>query len=116
MLDPDTIKQLAAGATGSGLAAWLAKVTGWALVVMFLGGFLAAYFVGPLVADVFSISKPQSMQAVGFVVGFVAILLLRKVHDVIDSIPADSLGGALVEWLRKLLGLPPRGGQEGGGK
>jgi hypothetical protein len=112
LIDHETIAKLAAGASGSGLAAWLARATGFTLVVMFVGGLSAAYFIGPAVAGWFNLVEHQP--AVGFVVGFVAILFLRKVHDVLESIPAGSVGSALVEWVRKVLGLPPKA--EGGGK
>lgn len=106
MLDQDTFAKIAAGATGSGIAAWLARATGLSLAVMFVGGLSAAWFVGPAVAD-FSRLPTHYQPAVGFVVGFVAIMFLRKLYDVMESIPAGSIGGTLVEWLRKLLGLPP---------
>lgn len=106
MFDQETLAKLAAGGGGSALAAWLARATGAQLAIMFLGGLLASYFVAPAVADFFGLTRHQP--AVGFVVGFVAIMVLRKLHDVLDSIPAGSVGGALVEWMRKLLGLPPK--------
>lgn len=112
MLDHDTIAKLAAGGGGSALAAWLAKASGMQLAIMFIGGLLASYFVAPAIADWFGLTQHQP--AVGFVVGFLAIMFLRKLHDVMDSIPAGSVGGAIVEWLRKVLGLParPEGGNQ----
>lgn len=104
MIDNDTVEKLAAGAFGSGLAAWFAQATGWALLIMFGGGLAASYFVAPAVTQWFNLASHQP--SVGFVVGFLAILMLRKLHDVIDSIPAGSVGGALVEWGRKVMGLP----------
>lgn len=114
MIDHETLAKIAAGASGSGLAAWLARATGWTLAVMFVGGLAAAYFIAPAVANWFNLQAHES--AVGFVVGFLAILMLRKVHEVIDGIPANSLGGALVEWGRKVLGLPavPAAREKGG--
>ena len=38
----DTISKLVAGSAGSGIAAWLARATGWQLAGMFLGGLAAA--------------------------------------------------------------------------
>lgn len=106
MIDNETLAKIAGGATGSAIAAWFARATGLSLAVMFFGGLSAAWFVGPAVADASRL--PTDYQpAVGFVVGFVAIMFLRKLYDVMESIPAGSIGGTLVEWLRKLLGLPP---------
>lgn len=48
--DPETLHQLGAGASGSAVAAWLARATGFELVGMFLAGLSAAYFIGPAVA------------------------------------------------------------------
>lgn len=112
MIDNDTLAKLAAGGGGSALAAWLAKATGAQLAIMFGGGLLASWFVAPAIADRFALTSHQP--AVGFVVGFVAIMFLRKVHDVVDGIPAGSIGSTLVEWWRKLLGLPAK--PEGGDK
>lgn len=104
--------KLAAGGGGSAIAAWLAKAAGLQLVIMFAGGLAASYFVAPALADRFGLGAHQP--AVGFVVGFVAIMFLRKVHDVFESIPAGSIGASLAEWVRKILGLPAK--PEGGGK
>jgi hypothetical protein len=114
VIDNDTLEKIVAGASGSGIAAWIARATGWALIIMFAGGVAASHFVAPAVAVLFSLTAHET--TVGFVVGFLAILMLRKLHDVIDSIPAGSLGGALVEWVRKMLGLPtpPQAPTKGG--
>lgn len=110
MLDNDTIAKIVSGASGAGIAAWLARATGASLFVMFAGGLAASYFVAPAVASAFNVTAHQP--AVGFVVGFLAILMLRKVHDVIDGIPAGSVGGALVEWGRRMMGLPAQRSKE----
>lgn len=102
-LDPDTLHQLGAGASGSAVAAWLARATGWELVGMFLSGLSAAYFTGPAIARIFNLAGNDS--AIGFVVGFLAIMVFRKVVAVIDSFPAESVGGMLAKRLRKTLGV-----------
>lgn len=115
MIDNDTISKLVAGGAGSGIAAWLARATGWQLAFMFFSGLAAAWFVAPAVAGFFRLdAHERGAEAVGFVVGFVALLILRKVHDVLDGIPAGALGASLVEWLRKLLGLPAQQPGKGG--
>lgn len=106
MIDNDTAQSLAAGASGSGVAVWLSRAVGLSLAVMFLGGLAAAYFIGPVVIYVSNL-PPRYGPAMGFVVGFVAIMMLRKTHEALDSIPAKSFGRALIEWWRKRLGLPP---------
>lgn len=101
--DPETIHQLGAGASGAAIAAWLARATGFELAGMFLSGFSAAYFVGPSVASLFNLHQHAS--AVGFAVGFLAIMVLRKVLAVVESFPAESIGGVLVAKLKQFLGV-----------
>ena len=101
--DPDTLHQIGAGASGSAVAAWLARATGLELAGMFLSGMSAAYFIGPAIATLFSLQAHAS--AVGFSVGFLAIMVLRKVLAVVDSFPAESIGGVLVLKLKQLLGV-----------
>jgi len=101
--DPDTLHQLGAGASGSAVAAWLARATGYELVGMFLAGLSAAYFIGPTVAALFGLHAHAS--AVGFATGFLAIMVLRKVLAVVESFPADSIGGAIAAKIKQLLGV-----------
>ena len=101
--DPETIHQIGAGASGSAVAAWLARATGWELIGMFLSGMSAAYFIGPALASVFGLDRHAS--AVGFATGFLAIMILRKVVAVVEGIPAESFGGVLVQKLKQLLGV-----------
>lgn len=101
--DPETLHQLGAGASGSAVAAWLARATGLELAGMFLSGMSAAYFIGPAIAAMFSLQQHAS--AVGFATGFLAIMVLRKVLAVIDSFPAYSIGGALATKIKQLLGV-----------
>ena len=101
--DPETMQQIGSGAAGSAVAAWLAKATGLELAGMFLSGMSAAYFIGPAVAALFSVQQHAS--AVGFATGFLAIMVLRKALAVVDSFPAESIGGILVLKLKQLLGV-----------
>ena len=101
--DPDTLHQLGAGATGSAIAAWLARATGLELLGMFLAGLSVAYFIGPSIASIFNLTAHAT--AVGFAVGFLAIMVLRKVLLVVESFPADSIGGALAAKIKQLLGV-----------
>lgn len=103
MFDPAEFKNIAAGAGGSAVAAWLARATGMELVGMFVTGFLTSYFIGPAVAVFFGLGSHAS--AVGFVVGFLAIMVLRKLIAVVESFPAESIGGAFAAKLRQLLGV-----------
>jgi hypothetical protein len=101
--DPDTLHQVAAGASGSAVAAWLARATGLELLFMFLAGLASSYFIGPAVAALFSLQGHAS--AVGFATGFLAIMVLRKLLAVVEGFPAESIGGVLVLKLKQLLGV-----------
>lgn len=103
MLDIGEIKNIMAGASGSALAAGFARATGWVLAGMFAGGFSASYFLGPVIAEWFSLQ--HQLSAVGFVVGFFAIMVLRKLVAVVDGFPAESIGGMLAAKLKNMLGV-----------
>lgn len=106
MIDQDTAQTLVAGGSGAAVAAWLAKAVGLSLLVMFLGGLSAAYFFSKLLAPLFNLPV-EYVGAIAYTVGFVSILLLRKLHGALDAIQTDQLGRVIVDWLRRLLGLPP---------
>jgi hypothetical protein len=103
MIENEFAQRIAAGAAGSGLAVWMAKVTGVDLIIMFFGGLAASWFFGEPVAEFFNLVKHKS--AVGFVVGFLAILVLRKLYESIQGVEAESVGKAFVDKLRKMMGV-----------
>lgn len=103
MFEPETWHKLGAGGSGAALAAWFARATGMELLFMFLGGLSASWFLGPLVSEHFGLGHQQA--AVGFAVGFLALIVLRKLMQVIDSFPAESIGGAIATWFKKKLGV-----------
>lgn len=103
MIDPGEFKNLVAGASGSAVAAWVARATGWALFGMFCSGWMAAYFIGPLIVEWTNLSHQAS--GVGFVVGFLAIIVMRKTVATIESFPAESMGGVILSRLKKWMGV-----------
>lgn len=104
MIDNETVHRIAAGAAGSGLAAWMARVVGLDLVIMFIGGTAAAWFFGSPTAEYFNLTKHES--AVGFAVGFLAILIMRKLYETVQSIEVKELGAVFIDKLRSFLGVP----------
>lgn len=104
-IDPEDLRQIGAAAAGSGIAAWFARATGWDLALMFTGGCLTAIFIAPSIAMLANLSDHQTL--VGFVVGFLAIMLLRKIRDVVENIPAKGVAGMIIGFFRRLGGLPP---------
>ena len=95
--------RIAAGAAGSGLAAWMAKVTGADLVIMFLGGLAASWFLGEPVAGYFNLAKHES--AVGFAIGFLSILVMRKAYETLQAFDAKELGAKLLDKALSLVGV-----------
>lgn len=101
--NPDMLNKVLAGASGSAIAAWIAKATGINLFMMFMGGFSAAWFLGPFVATNFSLQAQES--PVGFVIGFIAILVMRKAFAAVEAVSGESVGKAFLDWFKKLLGV-----------
>lgn len=102
-LDPESIKDLAAGGGGSLIAAWLSKTTGMQFCIMVAAGWIVASILGPMMANLFKLDHQQS--GVGFMVGFLAIVVLNKVFEGVNSIPAGSVGSVFLQWLKKRLGV-----------
>ena len=95
----DIMSKLFAGAWGSAIAAWMARATGFDLLVMFIGGSGAAWFVGGGLADHFGLVKLQSV--IGFAVGFVAIFIMSKLREVILAIEPKEVIGVLTGFFRR---------------
>lgn len=77
----DLLHKLAAGSSGSAIATWLARATGWDLFFHFLGGSAAAWFIGNPIAVRFGLADLQTL--IGFAVGFLAIFVMIKLRDLI---------------------------------
>jgi hypothetical protein len=103
MIDNEIVQKLAAGAAGAGLGAWMARAAGVDLLVMFMGGFAASYFFVAPITEFFNVTKAEG--AVGFSVGFLAILVMRKVYETVQGLDTASLGTAILDKLRKILGV-----------
>lgn len=108
-IDPDFANKLLAGASGSALAAWLAKLAGVSLVLATLAGVAIAWFVGPWVADLFDLHKEQARSAVSFLTGFFGLMVLRKLGDGVMAIDAAALGSALQERIASWFPKKPGG-------
>lgn len=98
----DLLNKLAAGSSGSAIAAWLARATGWDLFFHFIGGSAAAWFVGNPIAHHFGLVKLETL--IGFAVGFLAIFLMIKARDLIMGLKLEhvmELLKSLVPWSHK---------------
>lgn len=98
----DLLNKLAAGSSGSAIAAWLARATGLDLFFHFLGGSFAAWFVGNPIAEHFGLVKLETL--IGFAVGFLAIFIMIKLRDLIMALKLEhvmDLLKSLVPWSQK---------------
>lgn len=103
MIESELLHKLAAGASGSALGVWLAKITGWDRLVSFVGGVVCSQlFTAPLV-DYFRLMKYEG--ATAFVVGLLSMLLVKKLFEGVSSIDTKELGSAFVAKVRLWLGV-----------
>jgi hypothetical protein len=102
MIEGEAAK-LAAGAAGSGLGVYLAKITGWDRVVSGVGGIVCSQLFTAPVVDYFRLTKYES--ATAFVVGLLSMLLVKKVFEGVSSIDTKELAGAFVAKIRLWLGV-----------
>lgn len=99
----ELLHKLAAGAAGSGIGVYLAKVTGADRIVSFLGGVVCSYLLTPLAVDYFNVAKYENPTS--FVVGLLSMLLVKKVYEGLDSIDTKELAAAFVARVRLALGV-----------
>ena len=83
MIESEILHKLAAGASGSALGVWLAKITGWDRLVSFVGGVVCSQlFTAPLV-DYFRLMKYEG--ATAFVVGLLPLLSRWKLSRLFSN-------------------------------
>lgn len=98
----DLLHKLAAGSSGSAIATWLARATGWDLFFHFLGGSSAAWFIGNPIARHFGLANLETL--IGFAVGFLAIFVMIKLRDLILALQMTHIVEVLksiVPWSNK---------------
>ena len=103
MIEGEFLHKLAAGISGSALAVWLTKATGWDRVVSFVGGAVCAQIFTPIAVDYFRLMKGEL--ATAFTIGLLSMLLIRKIYEGISSIDTKELAGAFVAKVRLWLGV-----------
>jgi len=99
----ELFQKLVSGASGSALGVWFAKVTGWDRVVSAVGGVVCSQLFTAPVVDYFRLVKYEN--ATAFVVGFLSMLVVRKIYEGISSIDTKELATAFVDKFRKFLGV-----------
>ena len=113
---PHDVANMAPAAVGSAAAAAYSKYTDkdqpwWLLIVKWITGALIAIHGTKPVADYFSWAQYQGL--IGMVLGLLAMAGIIKAWETIGSIKGAELFATLVEWIRKVAGLPPKGGPNG---
>ncbi len=93
----------AVGAAGSGIGAYLSKVTGVDRIVSFLGGFICSYLFTPVAVDYLNVAKYENPTS--FVIGLLSMLFVKKVYEGFNSIDTKELAAAFVAKVRLWLGV-----------
>lgn len=108
-IDPELVNKAIAGGSGSAVAAYLAKLNGWPLVLATLAGMAIAWFVGPMVADFFELKKEEARSGVAFLSGFLGLMVLRKVVDTVEAIDPKTIGKSIQESISSWFPKKPGG-------
>jgi hypothetical protein len=103
MIESEILHKLAAGASGSALGVWLARISGWDRLVSGVGGVVCSQLFTAPVVDYFRLVKYEN--ATAFVVGLLSMLLVKKLFEGISSIDTKELGAAFVAKVRLWLGV-----------
>jgi hypothetical protein len=103
MIESELLQKLAAGASGSALGVWLAKITGWDRLVSGLGGVICSQLLTAPAVDYFRLMKYEA--ATAFIVGLLSMLLIRKLFEGISSIDTKELASVFVAKIRLWLGV-----------
>lgn len=119
MLDdlPAELKTLIPGVLGSAIAAAVSKFSNpdqpWGLLITkAVGGAAGAYYATNPVAKYFGWVDAQGL--IGLLLGLFAMAAIMKAWETFDAIKGSVLFGTLVDWIRKLAGLPPKNGDANG--
>ena len=112
---PHDVANMAPAAVGSAAAAAYSKYTDkdqpwWLLIVKAVTGAVVAIHGTKPVADYFSWAQYQGL--IGLVLGLLSMAAIIKAWETISAIKGSELFGTLVEWIRKMLGLPAKGGPD----
>ncbi len=113
---PHDVANIAPAVAGSAAAAAYSKYTDkdqpwWLLVVKAVTGAVVAQHATKPVASYLGWNEYQGL--IGLILGLLSMALIIKAWETIGSIKGAELFATLVEWIRKVAGLPPKGGPNG---
>lgn len=109
---PPDLKLLIPGAIGSGISAGISKFANpeqhWGLLVIkAVGGAALSFYAAIPLAKHFN--QMEAVGLVGLLLGLFAMAAITKAWETFDAIKGSVLFGTAVDWIRKVLGLPPKG-------
>ncbi len=100
---PPEARDAIPGVAGAFISAFFLKGP-WRLIGgMTLGGSALAYYGGSVLAA--WLASPKATGLIGFLIGMFGMAIAAKGYEVIEGFAASEVGGALLAWFRKLLGV-----------
>ncbi len=100
---PPEARQAAPGLIGSLIALPFLQGPPLMRVSMFLGGVAASFYgTGPAAKW---LGMAQAEGLAGFLLGMFSMAIAAKCYEAINSFAADGIGKAVMDWLRKKLGV-----------
>jgi hypothetical protein len=99
----DELRNAAPGIAGSLLALMFLRRPLFVLAGMFVGGSLLSYYGANWLAEWLSIERHTGLA--GFVLGLFGMAVVAKVYDTIDALAPTEVAKAVIEAIRKRLGV-----------
>ena len=105
MLDqiPPELRSAGPGVAGSALALFFMRRAPMVMIGIFCGGVVVSFYLTPWLAHLFDMDKTRD--ALGFIVGLFGMATTAKVFDTIESASAAELWKAILDAIRKKLGV-----------
>lgn len=100
---PPELKHSAPGIAGSVVALFFMRRPLFTMIGMFIGGCALAFFGSGAIASWLDVQRYEGL--VGFVMGLFGMALVGKVYDTIEAIKVDDLWRAVLDWVRKTMGV-----------
>ena len=100
---PPEIRNAGSGFAGAALALFFMRRTPWVMAGIFLGGCLVSYYVTPWLVHYLEMERGRD--TLGFIVGLFGMATAAKIHDTIEAISVSDLWKAILDAIRKRLGV-----------
>lgn len=100
---PPELRNAGPGIAGSALALFFMRRTPFVMVGIFLGGCVVSYYVTPWLYEQLDMERGRDM--LGFIVGLFGMSTTAKIFDTLEAINASDLWKAILDFIRKRLGV-----------